>query len=215
MIITGARGMAKELLEIISVEQGIKDSEIIFFDNVNRTTPDILYNRFHVIKNIESVKKYFNEYSNEFTLGLGNPMLRQQLAESFLLWGGKLVTLISARASVGSFGTSIGIGSQIMQGVIITNDVTLGKGVLVNINSTISHDSVIGDFVEIACGVTITGRCKIGDYAFIGSNAVINPGISIGQNAIIGSGAVVVKDVPANCTVIGNPATIIKVGNEK
>ena len=34
--------------------------------------------------------------------------------------------------------------------------------------------------------------------------------INIGNNAVIGAGAVVVKDVPENAVVAGNPATIIK-----
>jgi serine acetyltransferase len=37
-------------------------------------------------------------------------------------------------------------------------------------------------------------------------------GVTIGDNAVIASGAVVVKDVPANAVVGGNPAQIIKPG---
>jgi maltose O-acetyltransferase len=40
--------------------------------------------------------------------------------------------------------------------------------------------------------------------------AVINPGVTIGDNAVVASGAVVVKNVPANAVVGGNPARIIK-----
>ncbi|WP_434635983.1 maltose O-acetyltransferase [Klebsiella sp. I138] len=50
----------------------------------------------------------------------------------------------------------------------------------------------------------------IGHNVWIGGRAVINPGITVGDNAVIASGAVVVKDVPANAVVGGNPAQIIK-----
>lgn len=50
----------------------------------------------------------------------------------------------------------------------------------------------------------------IGNNVWIGGNAVINPGVCIGDNAIIASGAVVIKNVPANVVVGGNPAKIIK-----
>lgn len=50
----------------------------------------------------------------------------------------------------------------------------------------------------------------IGHNVWIGGNAVINPGIRVGDNAIVAAGAVVVKDVPANVVVGGNPARVIK-----
>ncbi|MBB6690011.1 acetyltransferase [Cohnella xylanilytica] len=50
----------------------------------------------------------------------------------------------------------------------------------------------------------------IGHNVWIGGRAVINPGVKIGDNAVIASGAVVVKDVPDNVIVGGNPAKAIK-----
>ena len=43
----------------------------------------------------------------------------------------------------------------------------------------------------------------------IGSNVTLFP-VIIGENSVVGAGAVVVRDVPDNCTVVGNPAEIIK-----
>jgi serine O-acetyltransferase len=39
--------------------------------------------------------------------------------------------------------------------------------------------------------------------------ATIVGGVTIGNNVTIGAGAVVVKDVPDNCLVVGNPMRII------
>lgn len=50
----------------------------------------------------------------------------------------------------------------------------------------------------------------IGDNVTIGANVVIIGGITIGDNVVVGAGSVVVKDVPENCIVAGNPAKIIK-----
>ncbi|MDV1070710.1 MULTISPECIES: maltose acetyltransferase domain-containing protein [Klebsiella] len=50
----------------------------------------------------------------------------------------------------------------------------------------------------------------IGHNVWIGGRAVINPGVAIGDNAVVASGSVVVKNVPANAVVGGNPAQIIK-----
>lgn len=50
----------------------------------------------------------------------------------------------------------------------------------------------------------------IGNNVVLGANVVIIGNVSIGDNVIIGAGSVVVKDVPDNCIVAGNPARVIK-----
>lgn len=52
-------------------------------------------------------------------------------------------------------------------------------------------------------------RPWLGDNVNVGANVVVIGGVRIGNNVNIGAGAVVTKDVPDNCTVIGNPARII------
>jgi serine O-acetyltransferase len=51
--------------------------------------------------------------------------------------------------------------------------------------------------------------CRIGDNVKILTAATIVGGVTIGNNVTIGAGAVVVKDVPDNCLVVGNPMRII------
>jgi acetyltransferase-like isoleucine patch superfamily enzyme len=46
--------------------------------------------------------------------------------------------------------------------------------------------------------------------ASIGSSSTIMCGVTIGENAIVGAGSIVTKDVPANVTVAGVPAKILK-----
>lgn len=46
--------------------------------------------------------------------------------------------------------------------------------------------------------------------ASIGSNATILGGVEIGERALVGAGSVVTRNVPADATVAGNPAKIIK-----
>ena len=53
-------------------------------------------------------------------------------------------------------------------------------------------------------------RPIIDNDVYVGSNAVIIGGIRIGNIVKIGAGAVVVKDIPDDAVVVGNPARIIK-----
>lgn len=50
----------------------------------------------------------------------------------------------------------------------------------------------------------------IGDNCYIGTGASIMGPVKIGNNVTIAAGAVVVKDVPDNAVVGGNPAKILK-----
>lgn len=54
------------------------------------------------------------------------------------------------------------------------------------------------------------GRPKIGNNVLVGANVTIIGDITIGDNVIIGAGSVVVKNVPSNCVIVGNPAKILK-----
>lgn len=53
-------------------------------------------------------------------------------------------------------------------------------------------------------------RPIIGDNVNLGVNVTIIGDVHIGNNVVIGAGSVVVKNVPDNCVIAGNPAKIIK-----
>ncbi|MFI0427147.1 MAG: acetyltransferase [Flavobacterium sp.] len=208
MLIVGAKGFAKEVLEVLHQLNQIEN--LVFYDDVNNDIPDLLYNQFQVLRTKEIVADYFRTIDNRFTIGIGNPFLRNKLVDQFEQIGGVFTSTISPLAQIGHFGNTIGEGCNIMTGVIITNDIKIGQGVLINLNCTIGHDSKIGDFVELSPGVHISGNCTIGDYCNIGTNATILPKITIGKNVIVGAGSVVTKDVPDNCLVVGIPAVVKK-----
>jgi len=204
MLIIGAKGFAKEVLEVIY--QGKIPSKIAFYDDVNTSLAGFLYDQFEIIKSGEEAGRFFREQGNAFCLGIGNPMIRKKMADRFSDVGGDLTSIVSPKSSVGSFGTTLGKGVCIMTGVIITNDVMIGDGCLVNLNVTIGHDCMIGEFCELSPGVHVSGKCTIGKFCNIGTGAVLLPGISVGDHCVIGAGAVVTKNIAPGSTVAGIPA---------
>ena len=48
------------------------------------------------------------------------------------------------------------------------------------------------------------------DNVWIGDGAIVSKGVTIGKNSIVGARTVVIKDVPPNVIVAGNPAKIVK-----
>ena len=203
MLIIGAKGLAKEVLEIFHEQNDL--TGLYFYDDVSGDVPDALYGRFPVLKNMEAVAALFKTDSR-FTIGLGNPILRKKMYEQFTQAGGQLISVISPRAVIGHYGTIIAPGAIIMAGTVISNNVHIRIGCLINPNCTISHDTMIGDFVEISPGVQITGYCRIGNYCNIGTNATLLPKIKLGNNVTVGAGAVVIKNVGNRLIVAGVPA---------
>jgi UDP-2-acetamido-3-amino-2,3-dideoxy-glucuronate N-acetyltransferase len=101
----------------------------------------------------------------------------------------------------------------ICEGVTIESNVFIGHGVtFINdryprATNSAGQPQTEEDWI---CQCTVVKR-----GASIGSGTTLLGGITIGENAIVGAGSVVTKDVPANTTVAGNPAKVLrKAANE-
>jgi putative colanic acid biosynthesis acetyltransferase WcaB len=90
-------------------------------------------------------------------------------------------------------------------GLVINSQVVIGD------NVTLKHNTTIGN-KEGLNGENL-GSPIIGNNVIIGPHSIIIGPIKIGDNSIIGAGSVVIRDVPSNAIVAGNPARVIKLIN--
>jgi len=101
-------------------------------------------------------------------------------------------------------------GSIIFPGVSINASACIGKCVTIYSDALIEHDCVIQDNVEISPKVAIAGGVTVDRNTFIGINVTILPNLTIGSNVLIGAGSVIIRNVPSNSVVVGNPGRIIR-----
>lgn len=118
----------------------------------------------------------------------------------------------------------IGRNCNINSHCFIENDVIIGDNVTVKCGVYLWDGLRVEENVFIGPNATFTNdkRPRSKQYpktflktvirrgASVGAGAVILPGLEIGENAVVGAGAVVTKNVPANSTVAGCPARVIR-----
>jgi putative colanic acid biosynthesis acetyltransferase WcaF len=139
-------------------------------------------------------------------------------------WGSALRSAL-LRAFGAKIGKGLGIGSNVYisfpwrlvlgdhvwigddVGILSLAQVTIESNVCVARRSflcTAGHDFRREDFKLKVAPIFI----RTGTWIAIGS--LILPGVTIGEGAVVSAGSVVLKDVPANCLVRGNPATVVR-----
>ena len=77
-------------------------------------------------------------------------------------------------------------------------------------NSAYISDADWHGIYDRAIPVGKTSPITLEENVWIGDRAVVGKGVTIGKNSIVAAGSVVVKDVPADVVVGGNPARVIK-----
>ncbi|EEZ00649.1 serine acetyltransferase [Vibrio sp. RC586] len=86
-------------------------------------------------------------------------------------------------------------------------------GVIVNSTATIGANCNLSPFTVI--GSNQGKAATIGDQVYIGPHVSIVENITIGDGALIGAGAVVIRDVPANTVVVGNPGRALNTQSDQ
>lgn len=152
------------------------------------------------------------QYSKEINVvcGIGSSKLREKVVQKFIGRNNiKFPSIISKNAIVSEH-VKMGKGCIVCAGTIFTVDIVVGDFVTVNLNCTVGHEAVLGNYITLYPDVNVSGNVTIQAKSEVGTGSQIIQGLKIGKNTIVGAGTVVIKDLPGNCTAVGNPAKVIK-----
>ncbi|MCX7572278.1 serine O-acetyltransferase [Tumebacillus sp. DT12] len=109
--------------------------------------------------------------------------------------------------------------ARFLTGIEIHPGATLGRRLFIDHGSgvVIGETAEIGDDCTLYQGVTLGGTGKekgkrhptLGNNVLVASGAKVLGSFTIGDNSRIGAGSVVLREVPANSTVVGIPGRIV------
>jgi serine O-acetyltransferase len=122
------------------------------------------------------------------------------------------------RAGWTTLARALSHASRFLTGIEIHPAARIGPGLFIDhgMGVVIGETAEIGENVTLLQGVTLGGTSlrrekrhpTLGDNVVVGAGAKITGAFTIGDNSRIGAGSVVVREVPANCVVVGVPGRV-------
>lgn len=209
LIIIGASGFGREVAWLVErINQKKPTWNLIGFIDDNDDIQGKNINGYNVLGKTECIAKYEDAY---YVCAVGAAKTRKDIISKIYNYNSnlKFATLIDPSVIL-SKSVKVGEGSIICAHSVLTVNIEIGSHVIINLDCTVGHDALIKDFVTIYPSVNVSGFTTIESCSELGTGMQIIQGKTVGENTIVGAGAVVVKDIPDNCTAVGNPAKPIK-----
>lgn len=142
-------------------------------------------------------------------IAIADCRVRLRILEEMETEGVPIATLIHPSVCMSDH-VSVGYGSIICAGTIITTNISLGKACIVNLGGFIGHDTVVGDCVSMMPAANLAGEVTVGAGCCFGMNSCVINRTAVGEWSVIGAGATVTKDIPPHSLAVGVPARVIR-----
>lgn len=205
VLIIGAGGHGKVVLDIL---RAAGDVNPVGFIDADASLAGTTIAGLEVLGGPNLLPK-LKKTHNYAIVAIGDNRARRRYAKAARDAGFELINAIHPSSSVSPSAT-LGKNVVIAAGAVVCTEASLADSVIVNTSAVIDHECVVGEAVHIAPGALLAGRVRVGEEAFIGLGAKIIQCMTIGENTTVGAGAVVIEDIPAQVTVVGVPAHVVK-----
>jgi sugar O-acyltransferase (sialic acid O-acetyltransferase NeuD family) len=196
LIILGTGVHGSEMVEIVERINGVKKTwNLLGFLSASENAVGREANGFKVLGTSANIPDYGEACfvpDNEFPRNIAVPRER-------------LVSIIDPSTFVSRTAT-IGKGCVIYPNCYIGLNAKVGDYVFALSGSCINHDDVIEDRTVFASGVTLAGSVHVEADCYLGQSCTVRQFTHVGCGSLIGMGAVVIREVPPNSVMVGNPA---------
>jgi sugar O-acyltransferase (sialic acid O-acetyltransferase NeuD family) len=207
--IFGAGGFGMEVATLIEhINTVHHEWKLIgFFDDA--IAEGQVVNGYPVLGDINKLNQWGVELN--LVLALGSPVVKKYVHAKIVNKNVLFPVLIHPSVILGNrHFITLGEGSIICAGNILTTNINVGRHVILNLSCTLGHQCEVGDFSSFMPACNISGEVKIGKENFWGTGANVVNRKKIGDNVIVGAGAVIIDDIPDDVTVVGVPGKVIK-----
>lgn len=202
LVLIGATGLAREVLAV-ECASGRYDDAVVVDDR-----PALWGSEIHGATVIGPLAAAVPAQTGDLVVCAEHPVERQEVAERLFALGvaaDRWTTVIHPSIDVPPTCT-VGAGSILLAGVVLTADVQLHRHVVVMPNAVLSYDTLVWDHAMIGAGAALGGDVRVGQAATVGMNASVRSGVRIGSDATLGMGSVLLEDLPPGETWAGVPA---------
>lgn len=209
LLIIGARGWGREVYAAAIGTQAYRDGEFDvkgFLDSKADALEGLKGNYPPIICAPED---YVIHPDDVFFVAMGDSNWRKHYAEMMEQKGAEFMSIICDGAYVNPTAT-IGDGSFVAGWTCVSDNVVIGRHVMIHPFCDLGHDVRVGDYASVEA------YCFLGGYAEMGTESVLHvrshlfPHKRVGHHAVVGSSSVVIRNVPDETHVFGNPAKKIE-----
>ncbi|WP_134742400.1 NeuD/PglB/VioB family sugar acetyltransferase [Nocardioides sp. 503] len=202
LVLVAASGLALEAIAAVRTFGYLEDA-VVLDDDPGRWGTDL--GDVPVVGGLAEVRQH---EGHRVLVCAGRGTARRSIVERLAGLGvheDRYLTLVHPSVSLPADCT-IGRGSILLAGVVLTAHVRLGSHVVVMPNATLTHDDDVADYATVCAGAVLGGRVRVGRAAYVGMNASVREGLTVGPGSTLGMGAALTRDLPPEQVWAGVPA---------
>ena len=172
------------------------------------------YNKIPIIGTTSDLSNFIKDENTLFSIAYVGMQHEKEVfnkIDAFNIPSYRYATLIHPSAIIPKGFCQIGNGVLISPLAQLSPDTTIEDNCILLPNSFVGHDSTLKRFAHIATNAVVGANVIVGKACHIGSNSTIREKVMIGDFCLVGAGAVVIKDIPENSIVVGNPAKLLRI----